>query len=90
MYILNQYGDVLVNSNNVTNFYIKPIILYAESKPSRWEIRAEYPAPNVSNGALFDILASYHNEEDCKENFNNLIHALIEERQFYNFLKEES
>lgn len=89
MYILDRSGHRLVNSNNVTNFYIKQF--YVSTTPLKtisWDIRAEYAVPN-DNEALYDTIASYASEEECEENFNKLIHALIEERQFYNFLKEE-
>lgn len=88
MYILNQNGNVLIDSNHVANFYIYEFTKYGDSKPSEWTIRAEYSMAN-NDAALFDVVAFYHNKEECKLRFNNLIHALIEDRKFYNFFKEE-
>ena len=89
MYILCKNGNRLVNSNNVTNFYIKQFYVpTTQLKTISWDIRAEYAVPK-DNEALYDVVASYQSEDECRDNFNKLIHALIEERQFYNFLKEE-
>lgn len=72
--ILSQDGTILVNYNNVASLSMRSQYMQGSTPPRWWEIRAMYPA--VSMDILYDTLAKFNTEEECKEVFDKLMHEI--------------
>lgn len=73
--ILSQDGTILVNYSNVASLFV---IKQEYGRPSAlsvlWEIKAKYPA--VSGITMYDTLARFKNEEDCRKAFAELMNGI--------------
>lgn len=72
--ILSQDGKILVNYNNVASLSMRSQHMQGSNPPTWWEIRAIYPA--VSSDVLYDTLARFGTEEECKKTFDRLMHEI--------------
>lgn len=79
MFILSRDEKKLINCSNVASIYIQEVYRQYAHPDRWWEIRAMYPA--VSEDALYDILDTYSDEEECKNNFDKLCDKITKSRE---------
>lgn len=79
MFILSRDEKKLINCSNVASIYIQEVYHQYANPDKWWEIRAMYPA--VSEDVLYDILDTYSDEEECKNNFDKLCSRISKSRE---------
>lgn len=81
MFVLSKDGKKLINCNNVASIYIQETgSRYATIPDVRWEIRAMYSAMSIED-VLYDILGTYHTEQECKNAFDKLCDKISKGRE---------
>lgn len=83
MFILSRDEKKLINCSNVASIYIQEVYRQYANPNKWWEIRAMYPAvyPASSEDVLYDILDTYSDEEECKNNFDKLCSQIGKSRE---------
>lgn len=78
MNILSQDGKTLINYNNIANLCMQSRYMQHSSPATWWEINAIYPA--VSSDVLYDTIAKFDNEKECKEVFDRIVREICEQK----------
>lgn len=77
--ILSQDGKKLVNYNNVASLSMRSQHMQGSNPPTWWEIIAVYPA--VSSDVLYDTLARFGTEDECKKAFAELMYEIYSQNE---------
>ena len=85
--ILSQDGNTLINYNNVASLYIKKEYMQYSHPSTWWEIIAMYSSAS-SGTALYNVIARFENEQNCKSVFRRMLNLICEQKENFISINE--